>query len=29
MYDLATYELAFEEMVGGGEKDYIKLKEVE
>lgn len=29
MYDLETYELTFEEKVGGEESDYIKLKEVE
>mmetsp|Transcript_801 Transcript_801/g.1008 ORF Transcript_801/g.1008 Transcript_801/m.1008 type:complete len:398 (-) Transcript_801:899-2092(-) len=29
MYDLESYELVFEEMIGGHEDDYIKLKEVE
>jgi len=29
MYDLNTYELTFEEKLGGGPEDYIKIKEVE
>ena len=29
MYGLESYELTFEEKIGGGDKDYIKLKEVE
>jgi hypothetical protein len=29
MYDLESYELTFEEKIGGEAKDYIKLKEVE
>ena len=29
MYGLESYECVFEEKIGGGEKDYIKLKEVE
>lgn len=29
MYDLETYELEFEEKIGGKQDDYIKLKEVE
>ena len=29
MYGLESYELSFEEKLGGNEKDYIKLKEVE
>ena len=29
MYSLTTNELTFEERIGGGETDYIKLKEVE
>ena len=29
MYSLKTYELTFEEKVGGSKEDYIKLKEVE
>jgi len=29
MYSLETYELCFEEKIGGGEDQYIKLKEVE
>jgi hypothetical protein len=28
-YDLETYDMTFEEMIGGGEDQYIKLKEVE
>ena len=28
-YDLETYEMTFEEMIGGNELQYIKLKEVE
>lgn len=28
-YDLETYEMTFEEMIGGKDEDYIKLKEVE
>ena len=29
MYDLESYDLVFEEKIGGSETDYIKLKEVE
>lgn len=29
MYSLSTFELVFEEKIGGNENDYIKLKEVE
>jgi hypothetical protein len=29
MYDLNTYEMTFEEKIGGNESDYIKTKEVE
>lgn len=29
MYSLDTYALLFEEKIGGGPKQYIKLKEVE
>lgn len=28
-YDLESYDLTFEEKIGGGEDQYIKLKEVE
>jgi hypothetical protein len=28
-YDLETYDMTFEEKIGGGEDQYIKLKEVE
>jgi hypothetical protein len=27
-YDLQTYEKTFEEMIGGKESDYIKLKDI-
>ena len=29
MYDLETYEMTFEERIGGKDSDYIKVKEVE
>ena len=29
IYDLVSYELLFEEQIGGNPKNYIKLKEVE
>ena len=29
MYSLQTYELTFEEMIGGTDQNYIKLKEIE
>ena len=29
MYDLETYDLTFEEKIGGKPENYIKLKEVE
>jgi len=29
MYDLETYEMTFEEKIGGNDTDYIKVKEVE
>lgn len=29
MYDLESYQLTFEEKIGGSEESYIKLKEVE
>tara|TARA_B110000305_G_C19057659_1_gene455604 strand:- start:264 stop:443 length:180 start_codon:yes stop_codon:yes gene_type:complete len=29
MYDLETYEMTFEEKLGGKDTDYIKVKEVE
>lgn len=29
MYDLETYEMTFEEKIGGEKGDYIKIKEVE
>jgi len=29
MYDLETYEMTFEEKIGGKSDNYIKLKEVE
>lgn len=29
MYDLESYEMTFEEKIGGADTDYIKVKEVE